>query len=81
MSLPRSYLTKKLPKAIKTKDGKVLRTIGDASNYALSLPADSAGKTCWQNLCAVLLAQKNAKLVAEQARSALFLDYRLDLTD
>jgi hypothetical protein len=40
MSLPRAYLSQKLTQPLPTKDGAVLRTIGDAANYVLALPQE-----------------------------------------
>jgi hypothetical protein len=38
MSLPPAYLRQKLTQPLPTKDGAVLRTIGEAANYMLALP-------------------------------------------
>jgi hypothetical protein len=42
MSLPRAYLSQKLTQPLPTKDGAVLRTIGEAANYVLALPHEHA---------------------------------------
>ena len=38
VSLPPAYLRQKLTQPLPTKDGAVLRTIGEAANYMLALP-------------------------------------------
>jgi hypothetical protein len=41
MSLPAAYLRQKLTQPLPTKDGTVLRTIGEAANYMLALSPES----------------------------------------
>jgi hypothetical protein len=38
MFLPPAYLSQKLAQPLPTKDGGVLRTIGEAAAYTLALP-------------------------------------------
>jgi hypothetical protein len=38
--LPAAYLSQKLAQPLPTKDGGVLRTIGEAVTYMLALPRD-----------------------------------------
>jgi hypothetical protein len=75
MPLPRSYLSQKLPKALRTKDGTVLTTIGEASAYMVELPEKSAQKNCWQYAVKLIREQADPTRVAYQV-----LDYRLDLS-
>ena len=42
MSLPPAYLSQKLDQPLPTKDGVVLRTIGEAANYILALSPERA---------------------------------------
>jgi hypothetical protein len=39
MSLPPAYLSQKLAQPLPTKDGSVLRTIGEAADYILAAPS------------------------------------------
>ena len=44
-----------------TKDGAVVRTIGEAANYVLALPKEHAeGCNRWQHAARLLLAQADA---------------------
>jgi hypothetical protein len=54
--LPAAYLSKKLTEPLPTKDGTVLRTIGEAANYILALPHDRA-EHCnrWRHAARLLL--------------------------
>jgi hypothetical protein len=45
MSLPPASLRRKLTQPLPTKSGAGLRTIGEAANYVLALPADR-GELC-----------------------------------
>jgi hypothetical protein len=81
MSLPRAYLSKKLTEPLPTKDGHVLRIIGEAANYVLALPPDRA-EHCnrWQHAARLLLAQADVADVSRQVlHLALFYDAQLDI--
>jgi hypothetical protein len=80
MPLPRSYLSQQLPKPLRTKDGTVLKTIGEASAYMVELPEKSAQKNCWQYAVKLILELAGAERVGYQVKLALFMDYRLDLS-
>jgi hypothetical protein len=54
MSLPAAYLSKKLTQPLPTKDGSVLRTVGEAANYILALPHEQA-EFCQRWRCAAQL--------------------------
>jgi hypothetical protein len=58
---PLSYLSQKLPKPLPTKDGTVLKTIGEASAYMVELPEKSAQKN----------AIKSPATVAAQVRTPI----------
>ena len=64
VSLPPAYLRQKLTQPLPTKDGAVLRTIGEAANYVLALPPERA-EHCnrWRH---------SARLLLDQAENAPF---------
>jgi hypothetical protein len=80
MSLPAAYLSKKLTQPLPTKDGALLRTIGEAANYVLALPPEQA-EHCnrWRHAARLLLAQADVAEVSRQFYLALFYDANLDL--
>jgi hypothetical protein len=52
------YLAEKLtPYPLPTKDGGVLRTIGDARAYMLALPKKREQRAHWQHACRLLLQE------------------------
>jgi hypothetical protein len=57
-SLPPAYLRQKLTQSLPTKGGVVLRTVGEAANYVLALPADR-GELCqrWRHATKLILEQ------------------------
>ena len=80
MSLPRAYLSQKLTQPLPTKDGAVLRTIGDAANYILALPHERA-EYCnrWRHAAKLLLDEADVADVSRQVYLALFYDAQLDI--
>jgi hypothetical protein len=80
MSLPPAYLSKKLTQPLPTKDGAVLRTIGEAANYVLALPQEQA-EHCnrWRHAAQLLLDQADVAAVSHQVHLALFYDTQLDI--
>jgi hypothetical protein len=49
MSLPAAYLSQNLTQPLPSKDGGVLRTIGEAANYMLALPPARGERCqCWR---------------------------------
>jgi hypothetical protein len=80
MSLPPAYLAQKLTEPLPTKDGVVLRTIGEAANYVLALPPNRA-EHCnrWRHTARLLLDQADVAAVSRQVHLALFYDAQLDL--
>jgi hypothetical protein len=80
MSLPAAYLSQKLTEPLPTKDGHVLRTVGEAANYVLALPSERA-EHCnrWRHAARLLLAQADVAAVSHQVHLALFYDARLDI--
>ena len=73
MSLPAAYLRQKLTQPLPTKDGAVLRTIGDAANYVLAVPQEQA-EHCnrWRHAAQLLLDQADVAAVSRQVYLALF---------
>ena len=80
MALPRAYLSQKLTQPLPTKDGAVLRTIGDAANYGPALPPDRT-EHCnrWRHAARLLLDQADVAAVSHQVHLALFYDTQLDI--
>ena len=63
-----------------TKDGAVVRTIGEAANYVLALPKEHAeGCNRWQHAARLLLAQADVTAVSRQVHLGLFNDGDLDI--
>jgi len=70
------YLAQKLtPYPLPTKDGGVLRTLGDAHAYIMALPKKRALRAHWQHAGRLLLQQASA---AALTRQVLFMDGKLD---
>ena len=63
-----------------TKEGVILRTVGEAANYVLALPADR-GELCqrWRHATKLILEQADAAAVSHQVHLALFYDAQLDI--
>ena len=73
------YLAEKLtPYPLPTKDGGVLRTIGDARAYMLALPKKREQRAHWQHAHRLLLQQASAAALTRQVQVALFMDGKLD---
>lgn len=78
--LPAKYLAKKLAKPLPIKGGSVLRTIGDAANYVLSLPDKHVElNNAWQRAATLILEQADTATVSRQLHLALFLEVELAL--
>jgi hypothetical protein len=58
MSLPAAYLSQNLTQPLPSKDGGVLRTIGEAVTYMLALPP-ARGERCqrWRQATKLILTQ------------------------
>jgi len=73
------YLAEELtPYPLPTKDGGVLRTIGDARAYMMVLPKKREHRAHWQHACRLLLQQVGAAALTRQVQVALFMDGKLD---
>jgi hypothetical protein len=68
----REYLAKQLtPYPLPTKDGGVLRTIGDVRAYMLALPKTRWLRGHWQGARQLILAEAGAAAVSKQVHIAL----------
>ncbi len=73
------YLSEKLrPYPLPTKDGGVLRTIGDAQAYIAVLSKTRQLRVHWQHASRLLLEEASAAVLARQVQVALFMDGKLD---
>jgi hypothetical protein len=72
--LPAAYLRKRLTKPLPIKGGPVLRTIGDAANYMLTLPTGHVeSRNGWQHAAKLIMEQAAVDDVSHQVYLALFL--------
>jgi hypothetical protein len=67
MLRPAAYLSRKLIRPIRTKDGGTLRTGLDARTYM------------WQRACQLLLTEADVEVFSRQVELALFMEAKLDL--
>ena len=75
------HLTQKLiPHPLPTKDGGVLRTIGDAYAYILTLPKTRKRRPHWKRASLLLLEEVGAAALTRQVQVALLMDGKLDPT-
>jgi hypothetical protein len=74
------YLGQELTFPLPTKDGGVLRTVGDVDAYMQALPDTRRCNVDWQRVRALLLRRKAQHVAAltRRAQVALFLDTKLD---
>jgi hypothetical protein len=76
----REYLAKQLaPYPLPTKDGGVLRTIGDARAYMVALPKTRWLRRHWQLASQLILEEAGAAAVSNQVHLALFTDGKIDV--
>jgi hypothetical protein len=65
--LPTEYLTERLtPHPLPTKDGGVLRTVGDARTYILTLPKTRKSRAHWKRASLLLLQEVGAAALTWQ---------------
>jgi hypothetical protein len=77
--LPSAYLAQRLtPYPLPTKDGGVLRTVGDAHAYIMALPKKRALRAHWQHAGRLMQQQTNAAALTRQVNVALFMDGKLN---
>jgi hypothetical protein len=77
--LPAAYLSQNPTQPFPSKDGRVLRTIGEAVTYMLALPR-VRGELCqrWQQATQLILDQADVAAVSHQMHLALFYDAQLE---
>jgi hypothetical protein len=80
MLLRPAYLSKKLIRPLRTKDGGTLRTVLDARAYMLELSEDRELRAQWQWACELILQEADVAEVSRQLELALFYDAKLVLT-
>jgi hypothetical protein len=75
------YLSERLtPYPLPTKDGGVLRTVGDAHAYILTLPKSRKSRAHWKRASLLLLKEVGVAAVTRQVQVALVMDGKLDPT-
>jgi hypothetical protein len=75
------YLSERLtPHPLPTKDGGVLRTIGDARTYILTLSKTRKMRAHGKRASLLLLQEVGAAALTRQVQVALFKDGKLDPT-
>ena len=67
-------LIAKLARTVRTKDGDVLRTRGDAASYMTNLPEQRARYQAWQYAAKLMLDGAEAEQLTTQIEYALTLD-------
>ena len=77
----REYLSERLtPHPLPTKDGGVLRTVGDARGYILTLPKTRKSRAHWKRASLLLQEEVGAAALTRQVQVALVMDGKLDNT-
>jgi hypothetical protein len=73
---------KKLAYIVYARDGTELKTLRDASEYALGLPDGEQLRPEWQHAAALLIAAAaggDVEAATHQVKAALFLNAKLDV--
>ena len=79
--MPSEYLSERLtPHPLPTKDGGVLRTVGDARGYILTLPKTRKSRPHWKRASLLLQEEVGAAALTQQVQAALVMDGKLDPT-
>jgi hypothetical protein len=79
--LSSEYLSETLtPYPLPTKDGGVLRTVGDARAYILTLPKARKSRAHWKRASLLLLQGVGVAALTRQVQVALVMDGKLDPT-
>jgi hypothetical protein len=77
--LPSEYLSERLmPHPLPTKDGGVLRTIGDAHAYMQALSKTRKSRAHWKRASLLLMEEVGAAALTRQVQVALVVDGKLD---
>ena len=73
------YLAQRLtPYPLPTKDSGLLRTVGDARTYMLTLPKARKLRVHWQYTSRLLLQEADVSALTRQVHLSLFMDGKLD---
>src|SRR5262249_49661186 len=75
-----SYLSKKLTRPIRTKDGGTLRTILDVRRYMLGFSKNRKLRPQWQRATQLLLAHADVAAVSRQVEAAVAHDGEQDVS-
>jgi hypothetical protein len=67
------------PYPLPTKDSGLLRTVGDARTYLLTLPKARKLRVHWQLTSRLLSQEAGASALTRQVHLALFMDGKLDV--
>jgi hypothetical protein len=74
------YLAQRLtPYPLATKDGGLLRTVGDVRAYMRSLSKKRELRVHWQQVGRLLLQEASPAALTKQVHLALFMDGKLDV--
>jgi hypothetical protein len=79
MLLRPEHLSQKLDRPLPTKDGGILRTIGEACDYMTRMGKKRELRTHWQRACKLILAKEDVLTVSRALELALFMDAKLDV--
>jgi hypothetical protein len=81
LSLPPAYLSQKLTQPLPTKDGPVLRTIGEAANYMLRCLMSGPSTAIAGSIPPGFYSTRaDAAAVSRQVHLALFYNAQLDIS-
>jgi len=75
-----SYLSKKLTRPIRIKDGGTLRTILDVRRYMLGFSKNRKLRPQWQRATQLLLAHADVAAVSRQVEAAVAHDGEQDVS-
>jgi hypothetical protein len=76
---PEYLATPLTPYPLPTKDGWMLRTIGDARAYMLALSKNRERRAHWERACRLLIEEAGVAAVTQQVHLALSRDDNLDV--
>jgi hypothetical protein len=74
------YLSQNLDRALPTKDGGTLRTIGEVVQYMTGIGKKRELRSQWRRVAKLILAKENVLSVSRALELALFMDAKLDVS-
>ena len=77
--LPSAYLSKKLIPPLPTKDGGMLRTIGEACEYMAAIDKKRELRRHWQHVRKLIFEEADVAAISWQLRLAVLKDAKLDV--